>query len=71
MIRLVRPLFLPLVLSLPAVAQLPQPGASRIATEVVVTAGAVPEDPATLGVAATVLDRAAIERSRAATVTDL
>ena len=69
--RLVRPLLLPIVLSLPAAAQLPQPGASGVVTEVVVTAGAVPEDAASLGVATTVVDRATIERSRAATVTDL
>ena len=69
--RLVRPLLLPLVLSLPAAAQLPQPGASGVATEVVVTAGAVPEDAVALGVATTVIDRATIERSRAATVADL
>ena len=60
-----------LVLSLPAAAQLPQPGASGVATEVVVTAGAVPEDAVALGVATTVIDRATIERSRAATVADL
>ncbi|MBK9375528.1 MAG: TonB-dependent receptor [Holophagales bacterium] len=69
--RLVRSLLLPIVLSLPAAAQLPQPGPSPVATEVVVTAAAVPEDAATLGVAATVVDRAAIERSRATTVADL
>lgn len=69
--RLSRSLFLPLVLSLPAAAQPPQPGASGVATEVVVTAEAVPEDASSLGVAATVLDRAAIERSRAVTVADL
>lgn len=67
----VRPLLATLVLSLPAVAQLPPPGATSIATEVVVTAGAVPEDAETLGVATTVVDRATIERSRAATVADL
>jgi vitamin B12 transporter len=69
--RLVPSLLLPIVLSLPAAAQLTQPTASRVATEVVVTAAAVPEDAATLGVAATVVDRAAIERSRATTVADL
>ncbi len=69
--RLVRPFLLPLVLSLPAVAQPPQPGSSGVATEVVVTAEAVPQEACSLGVAATVVDRAAIERSRAATVADL
>ena len=69
--RLVRSLLLPIVLSLPAAAQLPQPGSSPVTTEVVVTAAAVPEDAATLGVAATVVDRATIERSRATTVADL
>ena len=69
--RLCRPLLLPIVLSLPVAAQLPQPGSSGVATEVVVTAGAVPEDAGTLGVATTVIDRATIERSRAATVADL
>lgn len=64
-------LSLPLVLSLHAAAQLPPPGASTVATEVVVTAEAVPQDASSLGVAATVLDRAAVERSRAATVADL
>ncbi len=69
--RLARSVFLPFVLSLPAAAQLPQPGASGVATEVVVTAEAVPQEASSLGVAATVVDRAAIERSRAATVADL
>jgi vitamin B12 transporter len=69
--RLVRSLLLPIVLSLPAAAQLPQPAASGVATEVVVTAAAVPEDAAALGVATTVIDRTIIERSRAATVADL
>jgi vitamin B12 transporter len=69
--RLVRPLLLPLVLSLPAAALAPPPGASGVSTEVVVTAEAVPEDATSLGVAVTVVDRAAIERSRAATVADL
>ncbi len=69
--RLVRPLLLSIVLSLPAAAQLPQAGSIPVATEVVVTAAAVPEDAATLGVATTVVDRAAIERSRATTVADL
>ena len=55
----------------PPRAQAPQPGASGVATEVVVTAEAVPRTPSALGVAATVVDRAAIERSRAATVADL
>ena len=49
--RLCRPLLLPIVLSLPVAAQLPQPGSSGVATEVVVTAGAVPEAAGTLGVA--------------------
>lgn len=72
--RLFRPLLLPIVLSLPVVpiaAQLPQAGTTGVATEVVVTAGAVPEDAVVLGVATTVVDRAAIERSRAGTVADL
>ncbi len=69
--RLVRPLLASFVLSLPAAAQLPQPGASGVATEVVVTAAAVPEDAAALGVATTVVDRATIVRSRAATVAEL
>lgn len=69
--RLVRLSFLPLVASLSAAAQLPQPGASGVATEVVVTAGAVPEEQTALGVATTVVDHAAIVRSRAATVADL
>ncbi len=69
--RLVRPLLATLVLSLPASAQLPQPGASGVATEVVVTAGAVPEDAVALGVATTVIDRATLERSRVSTVADL
>lgn len=69
--RLSRFLFLPVVLSMPAAAQLPQPGASGVATEVVVTAEAVPQDASSLGVAATVLDRAAVERSRASTVAEL
>ncbi|HYN41401.1 MAG TPA: TonB-dependent receptor [Thermoanaerobaculia bacterium] len=69
--RLVRLLLATLVLSLPAAAQLPQPGASGVATEVVVTAGAVPEDAVSLGVATTVIDRATIERSRVSTVADL
>lgn len=64
-------LLLPVVLSLPAAAQLPQPGSSPVATEVIVTAAAVPEDAATLSVATTVVDRATIERSRATTVADL
>ena len=69
--RLFHPLLATLVLSLPAAAQLPQSGAAGVATEVVVTASAAPEDAVALGVAATVIDRAAIERSRAATVADL
>lgn len=69
--RLVRPLLLAIVLSLPAVAQVPQAGPFPVATEVVVTAAAVPEDAANLGVATTVVDRTAIERSRATTVADL
>jgi vitamin B12 transporter len=66
-----RPLLALLVFSLPIAAQVPQPGSSSVATEVVVTAGAVPEDAVALGVATTVVDRATIERSRAATVADL
>jgi vitamin B12 transporter len=42
-----------------------------VTTEVVVTAEAVPQEASSLGVATTVVDRAAIERSRAATVADL
>lgn len=69
--RLYRLSLLPIVLSWSAVAQLPQPGSSGVATEVVVTAGAVPEDAASLGVATTVVDHAAIVRSRASNVADL
>lgn len=71
--RLVRSLLLPLALGLPAAAQSPQPaqGPAPVAADVVVTAEAVPEDASALGVAVTVVDRAAIERSRAATVADL
>ncbi len=71
--RLVRSLLLPLVLCLPAAAQSPPPpqGPAPVATEVVVTAEAVPADASSLGVAVTVVDRAAIDRSRSATVADL
>ena len=71
--RLVRSLLLPLVLCLPAAAQpaTPAQGPVPVAADVVVTAEAVPEDASSLGVAVTVVDRAAIERSRAATVADL
>ena len=69
--RLVLSLVLPLALSLPARAEDPVPAAPPVAADVVVTAEAVPEDASSLAVAATVVDRAAIERSRAATVAEL
>lgn len=69
--RLVLSLVLPLALALPARAEDPVPAAPPLAADVVVTAEAVPEEAAGLAVATTVLDRAAIERSRAATVADL
>lgn len=55
------------LLSPRAAAQAPP----RVAADVVVTAEAVPQDASSVGVATTVLDRAAIERSRAATVAEL
>jgi vitamin B12 transporter len=69
--RLERLLLLPFVLSLPVGAQAPQPGATGVAAEIVVTAEAVPQDASALGVAVTVVDRAAIVRSRATNVGDL
>lgn len=71
MSRLVLSLVLPLALSLPARAEDPAPAAPPVAADVVVTAEAVPEDADSLAVATTVVDRAAIERSRAATVAEL
>ena len=69
--RFVLPVLISLVFPLPVRAQAPVPGAPAVATEVVVTAEAVPQQASALGVAVTVVDRAAIERSRAATVADL
>ncbi len=69
--RLVSVLSLGLVLSLPAAAQRPGPASPGVAADVVVTAEAAPQEAADLAVATTVVDRAAIERSRAATVAEL
>lgn len=62
---------LPFVLSLPALGQKPRSGPAPVSTEVVVTAEATPGEASSVGVAATVLHRADIERSRATTVADL
>ncbi len=60
-----------LVLPLSALAQAPLAGPMPVAADVVVTAEAVPQETSALGVAVTVVDRAAIERSHAATVAEL
>lgn len=69
--RIVRPLLVPLLLALPVRAADDVPAAPSVATEVVVTAEAVPQDASALAVATTVVDRAAIESSRASTVAEL
>ena len=55
----------------PAAGQAPGAAPSAVSADVVVTAEAVPEPAATLGVAATVVTAAEIERSRATTVAEL
>ncbi|HMA28805.1 MAG TPA: TonB-dependent receptor [Thermoanaerobaculia bacterium] len=49
----------------------PPPGATKLATDVVVSAAAEPESAASLGVAATVIDSSEIAASKATTVLDL
>ena len=57
---------------LPALAQpAPQPAASKIAADVVVSAEAAPEPSSSLGAAATVIDATEIARTRATTLVDL
>jgi len=71
MVSLPRAFPLALLAATSALAQTPTPGGPPVTTDVIVTAEATPESWKTLGVAATVIDQAEIDRSKVTTALDL